>query len=346
MGFDSRQSSYYDGAAMMDTMHLSPIGLIAGEGHLPLHVAENAFRQGRSVVAFCIGRNNVRELQRLCVRTHRVVPGLLERNVALFKSEGVRELVFAGKVNKWLLLCNPRLDAMALKLMRQAVQMNDDRVMLGLIDYLAGHGLTVLRQVDFLQNLFVSEGILTQQSPNERQWLDIRYGFSLAKALGRLDVGQSVLVKDGMVLAVEAIEGTDRCIQRAGDLARRKGGVLIKVAKPEQDPRFDVPTVGLRTLKTMKKMGIQVLATEASRTLFLEQAAMVSFADRHGLSIVSVDGARLPGGAAEASAEGDLFSSDSAIQGLGTSSIAERSAQHMQQVGDASLLVAPEASNP
>jgi DUF1009 family protein len=139
-----------------------------------------------------------------------------------------------------------------------------------------------------LQDLLLPEGLLSQLAPDSRQWEDVRYGFQMAREMGRLDIGQTIAVKDGMVLAVEAIEGTDECLKRAGRLACRKGGVVVKVAKPEQDLRFDVPTVGLRTLRTMRSAGLKVLAFEADRTLVVDAEAMRQFADRYKMVLLGV----------------------------------------------------------
>lgn len=270
------------------------IGLIAGDGLLPVHVVKTALAQGRGVSVFSIGSDNRRELSRLCKgQVHSITPGLLAKNLELLRREQVQDIVFAGKVNKWLLLRDPRLDVRALGLIRAATRMNDDKVMQVIIDELEGEGFHILPQTAFMQDLFVSEGVLSNHHPDGRQWEDISYGYQLAREMGRLDVGQTVVVTQGMILAVEAIEGTDECLKRAGKWARKKGGVVIKVAKPDQDQRFDVPTVGLKTLKTMHSMGLKVLATEANQTLFLDLPAMIEYANKHQLVIVSVDGETL-----------------------------------------------------
>jgi UDP-2,3-diacylglucosamine hydrolase len=266
------------------------LGLVAGEGHLPVHVAKDAISREIPVVVFSIGLNNRKELKQLTQgRLHKIVPGLVQQTLELMQKEGVSHLVFAGKVNKWILLSNPRFDSRAMALYQAHGRKNDDKVMQVIIEELAKEGITVLSQTEFMQDLFIGEGLLTSPNnpltPMEQE--DVLYGYEMAREMGRLDVGQTVVVHEGMILAVEAIEGTDECLKRAAKWARKKGGVVMKVAKPEQDNRFDVPTVGLRTLKVMKSQGLKVLATEAHQTLYLEQADMVTFANKHGIKILS-----------------------------------------------------------
>jgi hypothetical protein len=134
----------------------------------------------------------------------------------------------------------------------------------------------------------VKHGFLTRRRPTDAQWKDIRFGWEIAKEMGRLDIGQSVIVNDLAVIAVEAIEGTDRAILRAGELCRRGGFTLVKVAKPQQDMRFDVPTIGCQTIKTLHEAGGRVLAVEAGRTIILDEPEVVELADRLGIAIVAV----------------------------------------------------------
>lgn len=263
------------------------LGLIAGEGHLPVFVAQTAHELGFQVHAFTMARNNRRALAAYCHRVTPIRPGLVRRNMDLWQAAGIQQLVFAGKVNKWILFTNPQLDSVGLDWIRQATAKNDDSVMRFIIAGLEQEGFQVLPQTRFLQPLFEPEGVLSVRHPTRRDWEDIACGYRLAKEMGRLDVGQTVVVNDTMVLAVEAIEGTDECLKRAGKLARRKGGVVVKVEKPEQDQRFDVPTVGLRTLRTMKVAGLRVLAAEAGSTLFLDREAMVKYANHNDLCLVS-----------------------------------------------------------
>ncbi|MDH4379456.1 MAG: UDP-2,3-diacylglucosamine diphosphatase LpxI [Vampirovibrionales bacterium] len=273
-----------------------PLGLIAGSGQLPVSVALQAKAWGWDVVAFCLDNENVKALEKAGARIEVISPGLMADNLARGHGHGIRYAAFAGKVNKWLLLRNPKLDAKALETLQKIRERSDDGMMLAIIQLMAAEGFEVLAQTEFLRTHFLPQGCLTKRGLTEVEWADVAYGFGLAKGMGALDVGQTVVVHQGMALAVEAIEGTDECLKRAGDLAnkgwlktffnKKSGGVVVKVAKPNQDPRFDVPTVGLKTLKTMKEAGLKVLAAEAHRTFFLEPEAMVAYANRHEMSIV------------------------------------------------------------
>jgi UDP-2,3-diacylglucosamine hydrolase len=277
------------------TDDLPRLCLAAGEGHLPLMVAEDARRKGWHVVAFCLQESNRKQLAAVTGQpTYRIHPGMMAQNIALAKSLGLGQVVFAGKVNKWVLLRQPRLDAMALSYLRQLWPRNDDGVMHKIIECLADEGMQILPQAQFLGALRLPTQCLTHQTPTAAHWQDIAYGYTLAKQMGAMDVGQTVVVQHGMALAIEAIEGTDRCLIRAGQLGQaRAGAIVVKVAKPGQDQRFDLPTVGLRTLRVMHKAGLSVLATEANETLYLEAPAMADYANRHGLVVVSFDSTQL-----------------------------------------------------
>jgi DUF1009 family protein len=164
----------------------------------------------------------------------------------------------------------------------------DDTLLLQMIKEFERDGLRFESALTLCPELLVRSGVLTRREPTSREAGDIAFGWDLAKEMGRLDVGQSVSVKDRAVLAVEAIEGTDRAIARAGDLCRSGGFVVVKVAKPQQDMRFDVPTVGGNTIETMRKAGGRVLAIETGKTIILDQADTIALADRYGISIVAL----------------------------------------------------------
>ncbi|MEM1061226.1 MAG: UDP-2,3-diacylglucosamine diphosphatase LpxI, partial [Planctomycetota bacterium] len=169
----------------------------------------------------------------------------------------------------------------------------DDTLLLAVIREFARDGLTFGSALDFAPELLVPAGPLTRRKPTKAEWGDIAFGWHLAREMGRLDVGQSVAVCDKAVLAVEAIEGTDENIRRAGALCRRGGFTVVKVAKPHQDRRFDVPTVGVETLQTLKDAGGRVLAIESDRTIVLDREAFVATADRLGVAVVACSAAEI-----------------------------------------------------
>lgn len=262
------------------------LGLIAGFGELPVSVARQAITWGWQVVAFCIHRDNRRALKKIGATVIPTTPGLVEKHLASARAHQVTHGVFAGKVNKWQLLTNPVLDSRALQVLNHLRQRRDDDIMVAIVDLIESEGFQILPQTDFLQDHFLPPGQLTGPPLTDWQQQDVAYGWQLAKAMGGLDVGQTVVVHQGMPLAIEAIEGTDQCLKRAGKWGQKKGGTVVKVAKPNQDNRFDVPTVGLKTLKAMKRAKLTVLAAEAHQTFFLDPEAMVAYANKHGMTIV------------------------------------------------------------
>jgi hypothetical protein len=223
----------------------------------------------------------------------------LGQAIRYFKSHGVTRAMMAGKVHKkilfqpwlWLrLLPDLRtLRACAPHFLTRRKDCRDDSLLKMVVDEFAADGIQFAPATDFAPELLARPGQPTRRSPSTRQWKDIRFGWRIAKELGRLDIGQTVAVKNQAVLALEAVEGTDECIRRAGGLCRFSGFVVVKVAKPQQDMRFDVPTIGLGTLPTMVEAGGRVLVIEAGRTIFLEESRLIGFANRNRLIIVALE---------------------------------------------------------
>ena len=178
-------------------------------------------------------------------------------------------------------------DKLEIEIMKNVKRLNDDEVMLLIVKEFEKHNITVLDQTIFIKNLMIPSGVLGKLKPSEAQMEDVNYGFWLAKEMGKVDVGQSVVIKDKMIMAVEAIEGTDMCIKRGSKLAK-KGAVVVKVAKPTQDKRFDIPAIGLRTLKTMKKYKADLIAVEANETIIVNQEKVIKFADENNIVIMAV----------------------------------------------------------
>ena len=201
--------------------------------------------------------------------------------------ENIHQLTFLGKVNKRILVKRPQFDSKAIEFLKNAVRLNDDKVMLMIIDELESIGVTVLDQTIFIKNLMIPSGVLGKVQPTQAQIDDVNYGYWLAKETGKLDIGQSVVIKDKMIMAVEAIEGTDKCIRRGCKLAK-KDACIIKTAKPKQDKRFDIPAIGLRTLKTMNRYKAKLIAVEANETIIVDQAKTIEYADKHGIVIMAV----------------------------------------------------------
>ena len=171
--------------------------------------------------------------------------------------------------------------------MKKALRLNDDKVMLIIIEEFERAGMTVLDQTLFIKDLMIPSGVLGNIKPTKEQIDDVNYGYWLAKESGKLDIGQSVVIKDKMIMAVEAIEGTDKCIQRGSKLAKKNARV-IKVAKPSQDKRFDIPAIGLRTLKTMHRAKADLIAVEAGETIIVDKEKVVKYANKHNIVIMAV----------------------------------------------------------
>ena len=223
-------------------------------------------------------------------------PGEVTAGIAAFRAAGVRDAVMAGKVAKADLLRDPqslRLDGKAASLIEELEDRRDDTILAKSADLLESVGIHLLPQWELVPELLAGEGPLGKTHPTLEQEADIAFGLPIAKQMGELDIGQTVVVKDRAVLAVEAIEGTDAALRRAGALA--PGGVAIKVAKPGQDPRFDMPAIGRRTAEMLVEARIAVLAFEAGSTLVLERDALVREVDAHGIAVVGVDPSRFAG---------------------------------------------------
>ena len=194
-----------------------------------------------------------------------------------------------GKVTKEILYGNLGIpDWRALQFLRRVRDRKDDTIMLAIVDEIEREGFKVLDQTVYLKPFMPKVGVLSKAQPTDEQWADICFGFELAKQMGALDIGQTVVVKHKAVMAIEAIEGTDKCILRGGELGRGDA-IVVKTEKPNQDVRFDVPAVGIKTLMSMIDSGCKVLAVEAEKTIFVQQQDVLDMADRHGIVICAVD---------------------------------------------------------
>jgi DUF1009 family protein len=272
-----------------------PVGLLAGSGRFPILFAETARRQGLKVSCVGIKYEAPAELADLCDTFETAGVAKLGKMIRIFGRQNVRHIVMAGKVTKNVMYTPWRFvqlwpDYRMLRMwyFRDRKDNRDDSILLGVIAEFERDGMTFASALDYCPELLVNEGLLTRRAPTPRERADIEFGWQLAKEMGRLDVGQSVAVKEKAALAVEAIEGTDRCIERAGSLCRAGGWTLVKVAKPQQDMRFDVPTIGVSTIENLHKAGARVLAIEASKTIVIDQPDVVDLANRYNLTIVAL----------------------------------------------------------
>jgi DUF1009 family protein len=266
---------------------VSTIGLIAGGGRFPQLFAESARRAGHRVVATGFANHTLPDLEREVGALTWVKLGEFGKVVAALKGGGASGVVMLGAVAKARFFRDVWLDASALKILARVAIRSDDNILRAVAGYLEEQGLPVLDPTPYLEDRLAGEGVLGRHSPSESEWQDARYGLELARGIGRLDLGQTVVVKDGVAIAVEALEGTDACIRRSGELTKG-GAVVAKAVKPHQDRRFDLPAVGPDTIEAMSEARARVLAVEAGATLVMDREEMVRRADRAKIAIVGL----------------------------------------------------------
>lgn len=268
---------------------MKTIGLLAGMGDLPRAIASEARKKGYSVFAIGLEPLADTSLGEFVDDIEFVNVGKLGKILSLLKKARVKEAVMAGKVPKTLLYKSGIIpDLKAAKLLFSLKDRKDDTILLALTDELGREGVKLLNTTDFTEDIMASEGVMTKKKPGKRQLRDIEFGLPIAKHIGGLDIGQSIVVKDMAVMSVEAIEGTDEAIKRGGRLAN-EDAVVIKTAKIGQDPRFDVPGVGMNTILTMAEVQASALALEAGACIIIDKEKVIEEADRFGISIVGVE---------------------------------------------------------
>lgn len=261
------------------------IGLIAGRGNLPVEVlAEIKRREAVSVVAGVKGEASP-GLSQLAVHYRELAVGHLGEVIDFLKSYSVHEVVMAGKVGKEALF-HGGFDAKFQQLLQSIPEKNDDAILLAIVKEFENNGMLVAKQTDYLKRLMAKPGVIIGEI-TAGELADIKLGFRMAKTIGGLDIGQSVVVKQGVILAVEAIEGTDQAIIRGGKLGGG-GAVVVKVSKPNQDERFDVPTIGKSTIESMISAGASVLGIEADKTIITEEKQLYELASLNKIKIIAV----------------------------------------------------------
>jgi DUF1009 family protein len=274
------------------------IGIMAGWGRYPVVIAEALKRQGYETYCLGVVGHADPKLAEICHEFRWSGLARFGSAIRYFQSRGVTEAMMAGKIFKVRLFHRfawfwhfPDFRTIRMFLPHfwtRKKDLRDDTLLMAVVDEFASEGIHLKPATDYAPELLVKPGQLTRRGPSAAEQKDIEFGWRVAKEMGRLDIGQSVAVKNQTVLAVEAIEGTDACIRRAGLLCKSGGFTVVKTAKPQQDMRFDVPTIGRGTLETMLEAGGQVLAVEAGKTILLDQDEVVAFADKHKLIIVAL----------------------------------------------------------
>jgi len=263
------------------------IGLIAGGGQFPLLVAEAARKRGFSVLAVAHLGETDPSLSEKVDEVIWIRLGQLGQLIKALKKKKVKKSLMAGTITKRRMFEDIRPDLKGLAIISKLALFHDDGILRAVADELAREGIEIVSSTQYLPELVAPQGCLTKRKPNKSEKEDIDFGFQVAKELGRLDIGQCVVVRRKTILAVEAIEGTDAAIRRGGDLAR-EGAVVVKVSKPHQDLRFDVPAVGLGTVKAMAEVKAAALAVESGKTLLFDKDEMITYADELRIAIVSV----------------------------------------------------------
>ncbi|NKB81475.1 MAG: DUF1009 domain-containing protein [Nitrospirales bacterium] len=263
------------------------IGLIAGNGRFPIIFADNARRLGYQVVAVAYASETDAELEHHVDQVHWVKIGQLNQMITVFKHDNIQQVVMLGGIKKTHLFSRVRPDFRALALLKRLKALKDDEILRAIAHELESEGIQVRESTFGLQGILADEGVQTKRHPNHTEWKDIEYGWDILKTIGHLDIGQCVIIKDRVVIAVEAVEGTDDTIRRGGTLAQ-SGAVVIKRSKPQQDLRFDLPTVGPRTVEAMLAVKATVLAVEAKKTVLLDREELLEKADRAGIAVVGI----------------------------------------------------------
>jgi len=279
----------------------SKLGLIAGNGRFPFVLLDAVRAHGLSVVVAAIKEETDPEIDARAaadptIRVHWLSLGELSRLIDTFRAEGVTRAVMAGQVKHTQIFSSIRPDWRLAKLLLNLRTRNTDMLLGAVAKVLADEGIELVSSTQYLEPLLATHGVLTQRAPSDDERKDIAYGRTLARGLAAFDLGQTVVIAAQACIAVEAMEGTDATIERAGSLMRRlddaastlsRSLTVVKVAKPAQDMRFDVPVIGLATIEAMARAGATCLAVEAGRTLLFDAAAILAAADRAGIALIA-----------------------------------------------------------
>jgi UDP-2,3-diacylglucosamine hydrolase len=265
------------------------LGIIAGNGKFPLILAENARTAGLEVVAVAFRDETDTAIERLAAKTYWQSITQLGKAIKTFKDEGVEKAVMAGQIAKRRMYTSDiaRLDLTFARLWFSLPNRRGDVILAAIADEFAKNGIEVIDSTLYMGPSLATRGVMTRKKPSDKEMSDVKFGYEMAKAVAEHDIGQSVVVKDLSVVAVEAVEGTDACIRRGGELGK-KGVVVVKVSRRGHDMRFDVPTVGLGTLETLKDASVSVLAVEAGKTIMLEKDKFISGADAAGICVLGI----------------------------------------------------------
>lgn len=263
------------------------IGLIAGGGQFPLLFSKKAAQKGYKV--FAVGFNS--ETDKILLdhvdELKWIYLGQISKLLKYFKRNQITEAVMLGSIEKTNIFKDIRPDFKALSFIAKTARTHDDSILTSFADLMAKEGIKILPSTFLLPELISPKGCWTKKKPDKAEKKDIIQGWKLAKEIGKLDIGQCIVISNGTVLAVEAIEGTDAAVKRGGKLSHKNGAVVVKLSKPSQDLRFDLPSSGCQTIETMHKAGATILALEAEKSLSFDREEMINLANKYNISIIA-----------------------------------------------------------
>lgn len=264
-----------------------PIGVIAGSGSLPLRFAKRARSAGHRVVAVCYEGETDQQIADEVDVLEWIKLGQLGRMIEVFLQHNVRQVVMLGGINRVKLFGGVKLDAKGALLLLRLRSSKDDVILRGVAEELDAAGVRVLSCATFFENELITPGVITRTKPSSEELRDIEVGSEALRAMSSQHIGQLVVVKDGVIVAVEAVEGSDKAIIRGGELGGA-GVVVVKCAKTVQDLRFDIPTVGLKTIESLKSVNARVLALESGRCMLLDREAFIEAANQAGIAVIGI----------------------------------------------------------
>lgn len=278
----------------MTTNNPKKLGLIAGEGNMPVYIARKACERGYEVYVSGIkGNARAADYKGICAEFKTFRLGQVGAGIEFFKENGIQRVVMAGRVQHTSIFTNLMPDKRGLAFLASLKSMQTKHILSRVIEEFAKDGIAFENSALFLEDFFPGKGVLSKRQPTEEEQKTIEYGFSVAKQIAALDIGLTCVVSQQAVIAVEGMEGTDRCIARAGELYKKSAEkdtsvAVVKVARPNQDMRYDLPVIGKSTLKNVHKAGFSVLAFEAGKTLVMDLDEVVALADKLKLCLVAV----------------------------------------------------------
>lgn len=273
---------------MTDDVEKEKMGLIAGNGQFPFKVLQSAQQQGIQFVVAAIKGETFPEIDSLGYPVHWLGLGELGKLIRLFRKEGIREAIMAGQVKHVQIFGSSFPDLTMMRMLAGLKSRNTDALIGGISRILKESGITIVDSTVLLKPHLAAEGTFTRRGLNSTEKEDVEFGRPIAHKIVSMDIGQTIAVRDQAVVAVEAMEGTDSVIRRAGDLANKSGLTIIKASRPRQDMRFDIPVVGLPTIETMIDAGATALVIDAARTIVFDRQQMTDLADSHNIAIVAL----------------------------------------------------------